>query len=145
MNRERKYLMVRTFLSRVREAERKVERLKGWVVNLRTLATNTGGSVTGMPREGEQDQQRILTIIAKIDEIERKIEKAEEEAKDIRMNVGITICRIEDPQAQRVLLLHYLENKSWKDIAVAQQYSIAQIYRFRDKGYADLEEILRSR
>ena len=58
-------------------------------------------------------------------------------------SIGIMICRLNDPFIQRVLIMHYLDYKSWRAIAREIGYSHAQIFRYRDAGLAELEEILR--
>ena len=95
-----------------------------------------------MPQGDSTDQQKILTILAEIDEIEQKTAEAEKEAQKIRLEVGMTICRIADPDVQRILMLYYLENKSWQEIVHIMQYSRPHIYRYQYAGYEEIEKIL---
>lgn len=132
------------YLGRVREANRHVEWLRERAANMRMLLTDTSVHLTDMPHSDSPDIQRDQTIQAEIDEMEREITEAEASARDIRLEVGMTVCRLSDPIIQKVLLLHYLEGKSWRDVAGEIRYSPAQTYRFRDAGYAELEEMLKA-
>ena len=42
-----------------------------------------------------------------------------------------------------MLIMHYLDYKSWRAIAREIGYSHAQIFRYRDAGLEELEEILK--
>ena len=138
------YPMACEYLGRVRDAERNVERMKERMLNLRMLLTETSVHLTDMPHSDSPDLQKHETLHAEIDEMEREIAAAEETAKTTRLEVGMTVCRLSDPIIQRILLLYYLENKSWRDVAGEMNYSPAQTYRYRDVGYAELEEMLKT-
>lgn len=111
---------------------------------MRMLLTDTSVHLTDMPHSDSPDQQKNLMLLAEIDEMEREINEAEATAKGTRLEVGMTVCRLSDPIIQKVLLLHYLEGKSWRDVADEIRYSPAQTYWFRDAGYAELEEMLKA-
>lgn len=132
------------YLGRVREAERHVDWLRQRVANMRMLLTDTSVHLTDMPHSDSPDLQKDQAIYAEIDAMEREIAEAEASAKDTRLEIGKTVCRLSDPVIQRILLLYYLENKSWRDVAGEMNYSPAQTYRYRDVGYAELEEILKA-
>ena len=132
------------YLGRIRLADRHVEWLRERVANMKMLLTDTSVHYTDMPHSDSPDLQKHQTIQAEIDEMEREIKAAEAAAADTRLEVGHMVCRISEPKSQKVLLLHYLENKSWRDIANQIKYSPAQTYRFRDAGYAELEELLQT-
>ena len=94
-------------------------------------------------REILADKNKLLILTAQIDEMERELEETKEALENIRLEIGIMICRLNDPFIQRVLIMHYLDYKSWRAIAREIGYSHAQIFRYRDAGLAELEEILR--
>ncbi len=130
------------YLGQVRDADRRVEQLRERVMNLRMLTTDISVHYTDMPHSDSPDQQKILTILAQIDEMEREIAEAEASAKATRLDVGMTVCRLKDPSAQKVLLLHYLEGKKWKEVAEEIRYSVPRVYQFRDAGIQELDQIL---
>ena len=81
--------------------------------------------------------------MAEIDALEREIAEEEERVQEIRMEIGMMICKLTEPKSQRVMLLYLLEKKSWNEIAIKMKYSVMQIFRFRYAGYAELESILK--
>jgi len=132
------------YLEQVQEAERGVERLEQRIENLRMVTTDTSVHLTDLPHAPSPDQQKLLTILAEIDELERELDEAKLHAAYMRMAVGAMICQLDNPMAQRVLLLHYLEGKSWKEISLPLNCSIAQVYRFRYQGLDCLSRMLES-
>lgn len=132
------------YLSRVREAERHVDWLRERVMNMRMLLTDTSVHLTDMPHSDSPDLQKDQAIYAEIDEMEREIAVAEKVKEDIRIEVGRTVCRLSDPLSQRAILYHYLQGLSWRETAGKMKFSQTQVYRFRDAGYAELEEMLKT-
>lgn len=132
------------YLCRVREAERHVAWLRQRVENMRMLLTDTSVHLTDMPHSDSPDMQKHETLHAEIDELEREIAEAEKAKEDIRIEVGRTVCRLSDPIIQRVLILHYLDGKRWKDVAVAIKYSVPRTHQFRDMGMKELDQLLRT-
>ena len=130
------------YLGRVRDAERHVERLLERVANMRMLLTDTSVHLTDMPHSDSPDLQKYETLHAEIDEMEREIAAAEIAKQETISEVSRTLIRLQDPLGQRALILYYLEKKRWTEVAEKMQFSIAQTYRFRDAGLAELEELL---
>ena len=133
-------MTAREYLERVREAEARAERLRQRAENLRMLLTDTAMHLRDVPESRGTDLQRNEAIYAEIDALERESREAEEEAQAIRAEVGLAICRIEDPVIQRVLMMRYLEGMKWREVAAKIGCCIAQVYRYRDIGYAELEK-----
>ena len=130
------------YLNQVREADQKVEWLRRQVANLRRLTTDTSVHLTDMPHSDSPDQQKLLTILAEIDELERQIPIAEKKAESIRQEVGYLICRIHDQTVQDILTFRYMEGQYWKDIAQKTGYSIPHVRRFNAAGLAELNQLL---
>jgi len=136
------YPMAQEYLGQARNAERSVERMRERLINLRMLLTDTSVHLTDMPHSDSPDLQKHESLHAEIDEMEREIAVAEKAAQEIRTEIGLAICKISDPLSQRVMILHYLQNMSWRETASEMKFSQTQIYRFRDAGYEELERIL---
>ncbi len=136
------YPLAKAFLERVREEERKVSGLEMRIENLRMLLTGRTMQLSDLPRGDSPDQQRMQTVFAEIDTLEREKAQAEAEAEAIRIEVGRMICRVSDPSAQKVLMMHYLENMQWIDIAGKIGYCRNHVYRIRARGYAEIEKML---
>ena len=115
------------------------ELMKERVLNLRMLLTDTSVHLTDMPHSDSPDLQKHETLHAEIDELEREIAAAEKTKQDVRTEIGMLLTRLKEPLGQRALILYYLEKKRWTEVADKMQFSIAQTYRFRDAGLAELE------
>jgi len=139
---EMEYPAAREYLNQVRRAKRRVERLRWRMTNLRMLLTDTAVHPANVPRTGSGDLQKHETIQAEIDELEREIATAEKREREIREEVGITICRLEDPMVQRVMILRYLDGECWKDVAQKTNYGLSQTFRFNEIGLSELEKLL---
>jgi len=130
------------FLKQVKKAEQRVEHLEQRIENLRLLTTDTSVHLSDIPHSPSPDQQKLLTLLANIDELERELKQAKQEALERRLLVGNIICQISDPISQKILILHYLNHRSYSAISKTIGCGLTYIYRLRDVGYAELEELL---
>ena len=143
MTDKKTYPLARAYLGRVQEADRIVERLRLQVANLRMLTTDTSVHYSTMPHADSPDQQKLLTLLARIDELERRIPAAEKAAMDIRYEVGNLIVGIPNETIARILLLLYVDRKSWNQILPEIGYGRSRAFYLRDQGLAALEAILK--
>ena len=140
---KKSYPAARTFLERVRIADRKVEDMRMRIENLRMLLTDRSVHLSNKPRGSSPDQQRMQTVFAEIDALEREKAQAEAEAEALRIEVGRMICQVSDPHSQKVLMMYYLDHLTWNEISDKVKYSRTQMHRFTEKGYTELENILK--
>ena len=113
--------------------------------NLRMLLTDTSVHLSDLPRSDSPDPQRHQTIHAEMDALEREIASARQELEKTREETGMMVCRLSRPTTQRVMLLYYFQNKrSWLEVAQELGYSKAQVFRYRDEGFAELEKMLKA-
>ena len=104
MNEAYEFPTAREFLGQVRKAEQHVEWLQQRAANLRMLLTDTAVHLTKTPGSGSPDMQKNEALYAEIDRLEREIVEAEEAVQEIRTEVGLMICRIQDPIIQKMLI-----------------------------------------
>jgi len=144
-HKELNYPVAQEYMGRVRDAERKVEQLEYQKANLRMMLTDTSVHLSDMPRSDSPDLQRHQTIQAKIDTLEQEIAAARQERKKTREETGMMLCRLSRPVTQRIMILYYFHpNRSWKEVANELGYSKAQVLRYRDEGFAELEKLLQT-
>ncbi len=136
------YPMACEYLNQVKEAEDRVVWLRERAENMKMCLTDTSVHMTKMPHSDSPDQQKILTSLAEVDEMQGKIAEAKMAAEAVRLEVGKTVCQLNDPVVQKALLLHYVEMHSWREVAKDMGYSVTHVTRLRDAGYAELEEML---
>ena len=140
--RERTGMTAKEYLGRARAAMKRVEMLEERKANLQWLCTDTANHLRETPGNHGADLQKNERLIAEIDSVERELEEARREAENIRNEIGIMICRISNPLTQKILMLYYLENKTWNDVAGLIKYGVAQMHRYRESGYVEIEKML---
>ena len=138
-------MTAKEYLGRARAAMKRVEMLEERKANLRWLCTDTANHLRETPGNHGADLQKNERLIAEIDSVERELEEARREAENIRNEIGIMICKISEPLAQKILMLYYLENKTWTEVAGRTKYGLTQTLRYRDMGYNEIENLLEER
>ena len=142
MKTNRRYAKATAYLERLRKAENHVKGLETRAESLRMMATDTSNHMSGISGRGGGDRDRTGRMMAEIDEIERQLETARDEARKTREEIGMKLCQISDPIAMKAIVLHDIEHLSGEETAEIMRCSRTQIYRLRDAGYAELEKIL---
>ena len=138
------YPLARAYLGRVNVAEQKVKRLEMRIENMRLLLTGTSIQLSDMPRSDSLDQEKMATLYAEIDALEREKAQAEEELNEIRMEVGRMILKACKPNNQQILILLYLQHSSWKEITEKLSLNRTTCFQRRNDGLEDLERFLES-
>ena len=68
----------------------------------------------------------------------------ERELIGVNADIMMTVDRIADPDERRVLMLRYIDQKPWKDIAKAIPCSERSVYYLHGRALKSLNEILQS-
>ena len=142
MIKSSRYAKAQEYLEQICNADQRVKKLEMQKENLQMMAEDTANHLNRIAGKGTADPDRMAWIFAEIDEIERKILKAREEALAIRDEVKKTVNQISDPIWQKVILLYHLDNHTMLEIADIMRCSRMQVNRFRDAGYEELEKML---
>ena len=66
----------------------------------------------------------------------------EKELIGVNADIMMTVDRIADPDERRVLMLRYIDQKTWKDIAKAIPCSERSVYYLHGRALKSLNEIL---
>ena len=142
MRKAERYTKARERLEQVRKAEDRVKGLEMQLESLRALATDTANHLSGMPGGGSADRDRTGRIMAEIDDRERRLATAKEEADEIREKAVMMICEISDYNIHTVLTEYYIRRKKWQEVAREIGYSINRVYQFRDMGLEQIEHCI---
>ena len=143
MSESKAYPLACAWLNRIREAERKVERIRQRIANLRMLTTDDSVHLTDMPRGSSPDQQKLATLMAEIDESERELAEEEIALKAIRKEIVNTVNSLDNELLQKILIFRYIQKMEWQDIATEIQYARSHTFRLYDQALAALEKHLR--
>ncbi len=138
---ERKKMNAVEYLMQIPEADAKVRKLETRVNNLRMLATDNARYLNGPIGHGQPDYDRTGTLTAEICDAEEELAEARSAAFRIREEVGRTICRIENRDAQDVIFMRYVKGMKWENIARETMFSVQRVYQLRRIGIAEIERI----
>lgn len=118
----------KAYLSGIRQTDRIIKRLCSVRFSLRSSLYHTGAPLSGMPGGGK-DPDAIGRTIAKIDELERRIDAYVDELVARRQEAFDRIRLLPDLAEQDVLIARYIQLKPWRQIAQEMHYEERQVYR----------------
>ncbi len=136
------YPKATAFLERARTAQARVEKMKERIRCIELMMTDKSVHLTDIRVCGSGDPQKNEWLYAEKDELVRKKEEMAKERDRIFDEVRKMIFTIEEPTAQEILIHHYLRGLSWSQTARKVRYSMRQMIRYRELGYAEIEEKL---
>ena len=139
---ERKNMSAVEYLMQIPKADAKVRKLETRVRNLRTLATDNAHHMNGPIGHGQPDYDKTGTLMAEICDAEEELAEARSVDFRIREEVGKTICRIENRDAQDVIFMRYMKGMKWDEIAAEKMFSVQRVYQLRRIGIEEMERIL---
>ena len=139
---ERKNMSAVEYLMQIPEADEKVRKLETRVNNLRMLATDNARYLNGPIGHGQPDYDKTGTLMAEICDAEEELAEARSVDFRIREEVGKTICRIENRDAQDVIFMRYMKGMKWDEIAAEKIFSVQRVYQLRRIGINEMERIL---
>ena len=83
---------------------------------------------------------KIGSKIAKIDELEKKLDETIDKYVDLKNRIVEQIESMEDENTYNILFSRYIEKKSFELIAIEMDYSWRQIIRLHGKALRQFEE-----
>lgn len=86
------------------------------------------------------NHDKIGTVIAKLDELERKIDALVDEYVDKRSKIISQIDSMEDELIYNVLFARYIEKKTFEKISDEMNYSFRQTTRLHGKAIQEFEK-----
>lgn len=87
----------------------------------------------------------MADVIAKIDEMERKIRNDTLEALKILREIEDTISEVEDLERQALLTNYYIVGLTWEMTAEVMKYDVRTVYRMHEEALEEVERILVSK
>jgi len=141
---EKKMLTGVEYLNQIQEAKARVRKLKARILNLEAMVTDNAYHLNGPIGRGQVDRDKTGTLIAAKCDAEQELVEAEKAAAQILDEVGMAISRIENPDAQDVIRMRYVDGMKYDDIAAEKKYSVQRVYQLRRRGIEDVEMMIRS-
>ena len=140
MREETEYRAARDFLELLPAARKRVDVLEERIACIRMMMTDRAVHMNQVRVCCSADPQKNERLIAQIDELEREKAAAEKERDRIYREAQVAIGLIREPKAQEILIRHYLDGLNWSETAREVKYSRRQMIRYREMGYAEIEE-----
>ena len=123
----------KAYLGKIRQTDRTVQRLLELRFSLRASLYSTGAPLSGMPGGG-RDPDRTGRTIARLDELERRIDAYVDELVTRKAEAFARITRLPELAEQDVLIARYIQLKPWPVIAREMHYEERQIYRIHGRA-----------
>lgn len=133
------------FLEQIERADRTIDNKLSEIYRLRCLAT----SIT-VPTDREAVQtsgvsDKVGNIVAKIIDLENEIDNLIDEYIDIRQQCINVIESLSDPLQYTVIHKHYVQYKSFVEIAEEEKYTYDGIMKVRKRALKKIEAILQEK
>ena len=120
----------------VQDIERRIERVRDEMMGVKGISYEGGD----MPKA--RDMERDLSdYVAKIDGLLRDWQAAQLRAVETMREVSAVIEDVGHVEARRVLMLHFIDGKSYEKIAKLIPCGNDTVYRYRRVGLQEVAEI----
>jgi len=130
--------MTKEELRRVRTLTRQLNDLKERLVSLKYLSTSVRSSWR-MEMQSTGGTSKIDDILIKMEAAQAEISAAERNLIAAKNELTQKILTaIDDPTAQTLLIIYYVECQSFRKTARVLNYSLRQIFRLHDKILKDV-------
>lgn len=117
IRKEDKFWKVKAYLFRIREAERRVELIERRMDMREDAGLNT-------------------------DELRRELAQAEQDAKNVAVEVTDMISRLADVNQQMVMTKRYVDNLPWERIAFDMNMSVRAVQKLHGRALPLLQEMV---
>lgn len=131
----------KAYLLQIRKTDQIVQRLLEARFSLRSSLYSTGAPLSGMPG-GSHDPDRTGKTIARLDELEQRIDTYVDELVARKAEAFAHITRLPEFAEQDVLIARYLQCKPWPVIAREMHYEERQVYRIHGNALKNFESVL---
>lgn len=114
-----------------RKIDNLIERLDTFTA---TMGAPSTPNLSGMPSGGGDGTSKIERQVEKKDEMERRLDALIRKEKDLRQELEAMIEKLERPDEQTVLEMHYIDGSRWWPICAAL-FSKKEDYAEKEESY----------
>ena len=132
-------MTTKDYLNQVGRFNRMINNKLIEIAQLKELACSISAIQTGERVQTTPNYDKIGTAYAKIDEMERKLDKLIDTYVDKKNHIIGQIDGIEDEMLYNILFARYMERKTFEKIATELEYSWRQIIRLHGKALKQFE------
>lgn len=135
-------MTAKEYLSQVYKIDQRIDSKLEQITQLHALATKATSVISDVPPSGTRNVHRLEDIIAKIDLLERSIDRDIDQLLDLKEEVMSVISKIENPEYRTVLEQRYLNCRKFEDIAAVMGYSLDYCFALHRKALQCVETII---
>lgn len=126
------------FLNAPKETARKIKAKK--MIRAEKLMGATGGAIRyDLPRVQTSPQDRMCQLFAEVDELDTQIAELKALRQEQKRQIQDAADRLENDLAGRVVVLHYVDDLRWSDVARAVHKSESTVFRLHRQAADEFE------
>lgn len=133
-------MTTKDYLNQISRLNRMINNKLTEITQLRELSCSISAIRNEEKVKSSSDPDKIGSTYAKIDEMERNLDKTIDEYADKKNLIIGQIDGIEDEDYYNILFSRYIEKKTFEVIATEMKYSWRQIIRLHGKALKAFEE-----
>ena len=118
-----------TAQAEVKDIKRRIERIHSEMMSVKGINYESGDMPKQQYRTGD-----LSDYVARIDDLIREWSEMQTRALELMHEISDSINAVDHDQARRVLMLHFVDGYSYKQIASMIPSSIDSVYRWRRIG-----------
>lgn len=132
-------MTTKDYLNQIGRLNRMINNKLVEITQLKELACSISAIQTGERVQTTPNYDKIGTAYAKIDDMERKLDKLIDTYVDRKNHIISQIDGVEDEMLYNILFARYIERKTFEKIATELEYSWRQIIRLHGKALKQFE------
>lgn len=132
-------MTTKDYLNQIGRLNRMINNKLVEIAQLKELACSISAIQTGERVQTTPNYDKIGTAYAKIDDMERKLDKLIDTYVDKKNHIISQIDGVEDEMLYNILFARYIERKTFEKIATELEYSWRQIIRLHGKALKQFE------
>lgn len=132
-------MTTKDYLNQIGRLNRMINNKIVEIAQLKELACSISAIQTGERVQTTPNYDKIGTAYAKIDDMERKLDKLIDTYVDKKNHIISQIDGVEDEMLYNILFARYIERKTFEKIATELEYSWRQIIRLHGKALKQFE------
>lgn len=133
-------MTAKDYLSKISRLDRMINNKLSEISQLRELACSLQGVQNNERVQSTPNMDKIGTAYAKIDEMERNLDKLIDEYSDERNKIIGMIDGMENETYYEILFARYIEKKTFEVIATEMHYSFRNVTRLHGKALKAFDE-----
>lgn len=133
-------MTTKEYLSQISRFDRMIKNKLTELAQLKELSYGLSAIPSEERVQTTPNQDKIGTVCAKIDEMEKRLDKIIDDYADKKETIILQIDGMEDETLYDILFLRYISKKTFEKIATEIGYSFKQVTRLHGKALQEFEK-----